>query len=280
MVPPAAAPCVPKHVREWYLSGHMDDLGSLKSQPPGYAFETVQYDLFQVIFVASGELAFVGRDTVPYSTRLLHPGDIAVLRLGSSFSLSSPEHGYGGICYRDFAPEDSRQRGPSWSCRADEWLIELIGSMQFALAHPDTCSQETVTLLARTIAWHAVETRESDTQPDGSSDSARWTAQIKQVIRHTLYATPETCRNGLDLLGLSYRQLSRHFLRTTGTTIKQFQIAERIREAKRLLRSTGMTITDIAFELHYPSSQKFAAQFKTVTGTTPRAYRAHHRYGD
>jgi AraC-like DNA-binding protein len=55
--------------------------------------------------------------------------------------------------------------------------------------------------------------------------------------------------------------------------MKRFQIEERLREAKRLLGSTDMTVTQIAFELHYASSQKFAAQFRALTGVSPTEYR-------
>ena len=56
-------------------------------------------------------------------------------------------------------------------------------------------------------------------------------------------------------------------------SIKSYQAKERIREAKRLLQDTGFSITDIAYELHYASSQKFAAQFRKVTGMTATEFR-------
>jgi len=57
-------------------------------------------------------------------------------------------------------------------------------------------------------------------------------------------------------------------------SIKQYQINQRIREAKRLLQDTAMSVTDVAHDLHYASSQKFATQFKQVTDMTPSRFRA------
>ncbi len=107
----------------------------------------------------------------------------------------------------------------------------------------------------------------------GGAVSDHWVNSVRQLVRSTLYAGSEVYLREVNSLGLSYRQLSRHFTRQTGMTIKQYQIAERIREARRLLQDTTMSVTDVAHDLHYASSQKFATQFRQVTGRTPREFR-------
>jgi AraC-like DNA-binding protein len=100
-----------------------------------------------------------------------------------------------------------------------------------------------------------------------------WGERLRHLVQNTLYADHDEFRESVASLPLSYRQLARHFRADVGMSIKQYQIQERIKEAKRLLRNTGLSVTDVAFELHYASSQKFAAQFKAVTGMTPGEYR-------
>ena len=252
----------------------MSSRGSIKSQPPGYSFATERYDMFQVIFVSSGSLRFVCEEAGCEAASVAYPGDALVLRHGGAFSLSSPETGYGGVCYLDYDPGDPRQAGASFQVHGDDWLVELVGTMQFALANPHTTSQEAIDLLARTIAWHALDApSRSRSQRALGSTAAAWADRIRQVVHNTLYAEPAELREALAALGRSYRQLSRYFNEHTGTTIKRYQIAERIHEAKRLLRTTGLTVTDVAHELHYASSQKFATQFKRVTGVSPSEYR-------
>lgn len=250
----------------------MANRGSIKSQPPGYSFTTGCYNMFQVIFVSSGALRFTCLDPGHESSGVANPGDALVLRHGSAFTLASPETGYGGVCYLDYDPADQRQLGRSFQIHGTDWLVELVGSMQFALANPGTTSQEAIDLLARTIAWHALDGRVRSTKMR-TSNAAEWTDRIRQVVHATLYAESSEFRQGLAALGRSYRQLTRYFGQHTGMTIKQYQINERIREAKRLLRNTGLNVTDVAHELHYPSSQKFATQFKSVTGVSPTEYR-------
>ncbi|MFW5880416.1 MAG: helix-turn-helix domain-containing protein [Spirochaetota bacterium] len=250
----------------------MSARGSIKSQPPGYSFTTERYDMFQVIFVSSGSLAFACGDAGHEAASVAYPGDALVLRLGGAFALSSAETGYGGVCYLDYDASDPRQAGPAFQVHGDDWLVELVGTMQFALANPETTSQEAVNLLARAIAWHALD-GPSRSRAAAAPAAAEWADRIRQVVHNTLYADPSELRQGLAALGRSYRQLSRYFTEHTGTTIKQYQIGERVREAKRLLRNTGLTVTDVAHELHYPSSQKFATQFKRVTGESPSEYR-------
>ena len=255
----------------------MNHRGTLKSQPPGYSFRTDSYDMFQTIFVAAGELLYTDLDAPPSEAgqvpRLLGAGDFLVLRCGSRFELASPRTGYGGICYLDYEPDEVRQSGPSFAFAGRDWLIELAGAMQFALSFPGLCSVETTALLGRAISWHALD-EERGAPGAPASLSRLWADRIRRLIQDSLYAEPQEFRGRLASLGLSYRQLARHFHADAGTSIKQYQIAERTREAKLLLRSTGLSITQIAYELHYPSSQKFAAQFRNVTGVSPREYRA------
>ena len=213
--------------------------------------------MFQMIFVSSGLLVFEFRQNEESVTKPLNPGDVLILRHGSSFRLSSPETGYGGVCYLDHDPTDPQEYGDSFSFHSSDWISELVGLMQFAIAHPETFSGDTLALLGRTIAWHAIEERTTRGEHHATL-SRRWTERVRHVVQSTLYAGGDEFRAGIEALDLSYRQLARHFQANGGISIKQYQIAERVREAK----------------LHYPSSQKFATQFKRVTGMTPREYRA------
>jgi len=260
----------------------MTHRGVAKSQPPGYSFASGVYDMFQVIFVFSGELLFSGdrhAETRPnVGPQTVGPGEVLVLRLGSRFTLSSPISGYGGVGYLEYEPADPRQRGHSYRFRASDWLVQLAAQMQFALTYPESCSQETVTLLGRAMALHSLD--EGPARAGLRETGARrgelerlWAERVRYLVQNTLYAERSEFSRGIDALGLSYRQLARHFRSHAGMSIKQYQIAERIREARRLLRGTDLSVTDIAAELHYASSQKFASQFRQVTGMTPGEYR-------
>lgn len=65
----------------------------------------------------------------------------------------------------------------------------------------------------------------------------------------------------------------RIFRRATGTSPARFLSALRLAEAKRLLRTTTMTVTGICHEVGYSSVGTFSTQFNLRVGTTPNAYR-------
>ncbi len=63
------------------------------------------------------------------------------------------------------------------------------------------------------------------------------------------------------------------FVQETGFTPSDYRARRRIAHARAMLRTSGRSITDIAFALGFSSSQYFATVFKKLTGLTPAAYR-------
>jgi AraC family L-rhamnose operon regulatory protein RhaS len=77
---------------------------------------------------------------------------------------------------------------------------------------------------------------------------------------------------------LSMRRVSAEFKRTTGFTPQKFRDVERIEKAKLLLLS-GKSVTDVAYELNYSSSQHFSVMFKRHAGCTPSGFVKKKRAG-
>jgi two-component system response regulator YesN len=72
---------------------------------------------------------------------------------------------------------------------------------------------------------------------------------------------------------ISPSYLSRIFKRETGLGVLAYLQAQRMEQAKLLLRSTSLRIRDIAVRVGYVSDQTFTRTFKNATGLTPSAYR-------
>jgi len=72
---------------------------------------------------------------------------------------------------------------------------------------------------------------------------------------------------------LSRTSLLRIFRQATGKSPVDYLIGLRVEAAKRLLRQSELTMTEIALEAGFSDSNYFARQFRAVTGTTPTAYR-------
>jgi AraC-like DNA-binding protein len=76
-----------------------------------------------------------------------------------------------------------------------------------------------------------------------------------------------------EKLGYGYGYLANLFSDVTGITIEQYIIAHKIERAKELILYNELSLTQIAFKLHYSSVGHLSNQFKKVTGLSPSYFR-------
>ena len=92
------------------------------------------------------------------------------------------------------------------------------------------------------------------------------------VDRH--YADPDLSIDALSaMFKISPSYLSRIFKREKGTGVLPYLQHKRIAQAMVLLGTTNLKIREVALQVGYLSDQTFARTFKSVTGSTPSAYR-------
>ena len=72
---------------------------------------------------------------------------------------------------------------------------------------------------------------------------------------------------------LSERQIQRIFSKYFHCTFKEYILNTKIRQAKTLLFSTNLSISDISITLGFVSQSYFSKRFQYVTGQTPSEYR-------
>jgi len=77
----------------------------------------------------------------------------------------------------------------------------------------------------------------------------------------------------LQLLRVSPAQLNKLCRLYMGITAQQMIHHKQISEAKRLLRATTDSVSDIAYRLNFSDPSNFNRFFKSVTGLSPRQYR-------
>jgi AraC-like DNA-binding protein len=76
-----------------------------------------------------------------------------------------------------------------------------------------------------------------------------------------------------EKLDYDYTYLSNLFSEVKGITIQQFIIVHKIERAKEFLLYDELTLTEIAYKLHYSSVAHLSNQFKKVTGLTPSDFK-------
>jgi transcriptional regulator GlxA family with amidase domain len=76
-----------------------------------------------------------------------------------------------------------------------------------------------------------------------------------------------------DRLGMSARSFNRRFKQAVGLTPGEYLHNQRMDIGKELLRTTNLTIAEVAEQTGYHDSSYFCARFKRWLGQTPLAYR-------
>jgi AraC-like DNA-binding protein len=102
--------------------------------------------------------------------------------------------------------------------------------------------------------------------------------KIKNVIVELIHYADEPLEINFsdylsEKLGHDYTYLANLFSETQGVTIEHFQIVHRIERVKELLIYDELSITEIAWKMHYSSVAHLSNQFKKVTGLTPSFFK-------
>ena len=102
--------------------------------------------------------------------------------------------------------------------------------------------------------------------------------KIKNVIIEMIHHSNEIPKVNFsdyisEKLEYDYTYLSNIFSEVNGTTIQQFIIIHKIEKVKELLLYEELSLTEIAYKMHYSSVSHLSKQFKRVTGLTPSFYK-------
>ncbi len=101
---------------------------------------------------------------------------------------------------------------------------------------------------------------------------------IKNVVIEAIHYSDEMMKVNFSehlsaKLDYDYTYLANLFSEVESTTIEHFVIAHKIERVKELLIYDELTLTEIAFKLHYSSVSHLSNQFKKVTGLTPTFFK-------
>jgi len=80
-------------------------------------------------------------------------------------------------------------------------------------------------------------------------------------------------------MNYDYTYLANIFSEIEGRTIENYIICQKIERVKELLKYEDLTLTEIAYRLHYSSVAHLSYQFKKVTGLTPSQFKLRNDIG-
>lgn len=89
------------------------------------------------------------------------------------------------------------------------------------------------------------------------------------------YALPITSDDICRALSISRAYMSREFNREVNMPLRDYINQVRVKNAKVLLESSGLTVSEIAYTVGFSDSGYFSAVFKKAVGQPPREYKKH-----
>ena len=113
--------------------------------------------------------------------------------------------------------------------------------------------------------------------PEKAGRRARWpdatpAARARRFL-DACYEKPPGLAEVAARAGLSPRQLQRFFKAETGTTVTEYILFLRMRQARHMLMETGLRVQEIADRLGFSSPYHFSAAFRRHNGMSPTAFR-------
>lgn len=152
------------------------------------------------------------------------------------------------------------------------WYLEDITNLLAPLPNPVNILK--IKSLLILFLYKFIELNERSNKQNGISPL------IQKAIRHIQqnYNKKITLSELAKIAKMSESTLKRRFKIECGTSPNDYILHYKIKESKALLKA-NRSITEIAFELSFSSSQHFSNTFRKLTGKTPSEFKKMH-YGD
>jgi AraC family L-rhamnose operon regulatory protein RhaS len=156
---------------------------------------------------------------------------------------------------------------------ASPMLKVLMPEILSELKHPTSFHSTRIRTLLKQIILELVQTiRDGKSKPAHfAANSFRLQKLLKELDRN--YGEKWTLASMAEKAGLKRSQFSEIFKHITGESPLSYLKSVRVLKAAQQLKNTSLSITDIAFECGFSSSQHFASVFKKTIGQTPLKYR-------
>jgi AraC-like DNA-binding protein len=264
-------------VRDWFR--RRSQVVTVEPRIPQDRFPVHDHEFGEVVIVASGNGWHVWNDEPQFITG----GEVFYIRPQDRHSFEQVSDLYlTNFLYRP----SERFLSPD---RIQQLLENPEGHNRWQLTHDALHQLEPlITQLTR-------EARSDDPHSDVLAESlfvqlavALWRQRIpiesdrlpaRSQLAHVLAYLRHHCTADVDIeevahgSGYSLRTFARTFRDVTGTTPHNYLVQLRISHAKRAIRATNDSITEIAFASGFHDSNYFSSCFSKMTGLSPSEYR-------
>jgi|SRR5579872_304850 len=164
---------------------------------------------------------------------------------------------------------------------ATDYLLKPVRSEQLVQLLKSLCPQPDA---AQAQADRETHSEQDGQEPARASDNESIQKGLHaHVLKHARtyiaahYMQSLTLEQVAEQVALAPTYFSRIFKQQMGCTFVEYLTQVRLQEAKRLLRTTGMSVTEISYAVGYQSPNYLSELFRTIEGVTASAYRRDNR---
>lgn len=236
----------------------------IRQYAAGYRYKTNDQPGHLLIYIMQGELLL----SSPGQWVRLGLGYVGIFPKGSSFYLECSKDFRGLYLFlEDDMP--SLLQSKAYGLEGDT-AIKVVAELLRMELSKDALSENVILSLRNSFI--ELTTRISLQSPKPVAEKKEANDFVQKAIlkmQNNLYSKLKV-ESLLNSFGVSYRQVSRCFTKEKGESPKQFFIKLKMNEVCRLLKETSFSVTTIAHELGFASSQHLSSQFKMIHGVTPK----------
>ncbi len=106
----------------------------------------------------------------------------------------------------------------------------------------------------------------------GSSEMQNKVERVKRLIERN-WTKKLSLKSAAEIVSLTPKYLSRLFKEISGKGFKEFEIGAKIERAKKLLRNTPHTVSEISNTMGFANPESFIRIFKKYVKLTPKEFR-------
>ncbi len=246
-------------------------LGHYKALPGYGVFDRSRLKSFLLLYTINGEgcVNYMGKEIT------LLPGFATLLDCTLPHSYYCPPDKiwefkwihFSGACVDGYLSDFSESWGEVPFTSGEQFFTDIydLASGNDPISFIE-CSTKLITLCSKMLV-HVIKNNDASSKP------------VSPMVSNAIEIFEEEFQSDLDLTAICNRlSVSKfYFLRTfkqqTGFTPNDYLITVRLNHAKSLLRSTSMSIEDVAFECGFSTGAYFIQVFKKHESVTPLHYR-------
>ncbi len=158
---------------------------------------------------------------------------------------------------------------PTGHFRANTYMVSLLHMMLEEYVNRRELSDEIVLMGLKTLL---VMLNRSESERIVKKDFAFILNNIDNYIADNI-SLPIKLNDFADMYNYSPDRFRHIFTENTGISPKRYLISKRLEYSKKLLKTTKMSITDIAHECGFYDVSQFSKMFKNAFSQTPMQYR-------